>query len=58
MAKLEIMTVTGACKAWKMNPPAVRKLLRERRVPGAVKHGRDWAIPVTAKRPVDMRRKG
>lgn len=57
MAKLDIMTVHGACKAWKMEEAAVRALLRKGRVAGAVKHGRDWAIPVGAKKPADLRRK-
>lgn len=42
---------------WELTPAYTRKLCKEGRVPGAVKVGRDWWIPLDAVRPM-MRKYG
>lgn len=40
---------------WNLNPRTVRMMCANERIEGAVKFGRDWMIPVDAKRPADNR---
>lgn len=46
-----MITVEQARKKWGCSQQRVRQWLYEGRIPGARKIGRDWAIPLRAKRP-------
>lgn len=53
----DYMTPSQAAKLWHMQDQAVRVALRIGRIPGAVREGRSWKIPVNAEKPQDRRRK-
>lgn len=44
-------TASQAAQQWAVSPQRVRVWLKEGRIPGAVKIGRDWLIPADAQRP-------
>ena len=48
-------TVKEIAEKWNIKPRTVQIMCAEGKLPGAVKFGRDWAIPVDAKRPSDGR---
>lgn len=48
-------TVKDIAEKWNIKPRTVQIMCAEGKLPGAVKFGRDWAIPVDAKRPQDNR---
>jgi len=48
-------TVKDIAGQWNVKPRTVQIMCAEGKLPGAVKFGRDWAIPVEAKRPKDNR---
>ena len=48
-------TVKEIAEKWNIKPRTVQIMCAEGKLPGAVKFGRDWAIPVDAKRPQDNR---
>ena len=48
-------TVKDIAEKWNIKPRTVQIMCAEGKLPGAVKFGRDWAIPVDAKRPSDGR---
>ncbi len=43
-----------ACR-WDLKPRTVQIMCADGRIDGAVKFGRDWAIPIDAKKPNDGR---
>ena len=49
------LTVNDLAEKWGIQPRAIQIMCAEGKLPGAVKFGRDWAIPVDAKRPSDGR---
>lgn len=49
------ITVNEAANKWEVNTRTVQIMCADGRIEGAVKFGRDWAIPVNAKRPSDNR---
>lgn len=48
-------TVKNIAEKWNIKPRTVQIMCAEGKIPGAVKFGRDWAIPVDVKRPLDNR---
>lgn len=50
------MTVKDAAQRWNVTERLVQRLCAEGRVDGAVKFGRSWSIPVSARKPDDSRR--
>ena len=51
----DYLTIKETAEKWELTTRRVQKLCSEGRIVGAVKFGRDWAIPKEAKRPVDGR---
>ena len=49
------ITLTEASENWGLSSRRVRKLCEEGRIDGAVKFGRNWAIPKQASKPDDKR---
>ena len=52
---MDYISVQEACKRWRISNSRVRVLCREGRIEGAVKIGRNWAIPSHATKPIDGR---
>ena len=48
-------TVKNTAEKWKLKPRTVQIMCASGKIDGAVKFGRDWAIPVNAERPKDNR---
>jgi hypothetical protein len=40
----------GTAHRWGVSSDVVRRLLRDGLIPGAIKVGRDWLVPITAER--------
>ena len=51
----EFITIREISIKWNLTPRRVQKMCSDGRIPGAVKFGRDWAIPKDAERPEDGR---
>lgn len=51
----DYLTIKDTAKKWGLTTRRVQKLCSDNRIPGAVKFGRDWAIPKDAQRPIDGR---
>lgn len=49
------MTLTATAEKWKLSSRRARKLCEEGRIEGALKFGRNWAVPVDAEKPSDQR---
>ncbi len=49
------MTIKQAAEKWDVTPRRIQFLCSNGRIKGATKFGRDWAIPVDAKKPGDKR---
>lgn len=54
---MEYMSVHDASEKWNITERRITAYCRQERIPGAYKKGRDWQIPITAKKPADQRRK-
>ncbi len=52
---MEYMTIQEAADIWDITPRRIQKLCVEGRLSGAVKFGRQWAIPCTTEKPDDAR---
>lgn len=48
-------TIKKIAEKWAITPRRIQILCSQGKIPGAVKFGRDWAIPVDAKKPKDGR---
>lgn len=53
---MKYMTVKDAARWWNVTERLVQRLCAEGRIDGAVKFGRSWSIPVSARKPDDPRR--
>lgn len=53
---MKYMTVKDAARRWNVTERLVQRLCAEGRIDGAVKFGRSWSIPVSARKPDDLRR--
>lgn len=49
------ITIKELAEKWDITPRRIQKLCSEGKLPGAVKFGRDWAIPRDIERPSDNR---
>ncbi len=49
------MTIREAAEVWGVTPRRIQVLCSDGRIEGAMKFGRDWAIPKDAKKPTDKR---
>ena len=49
------LTIKEVAAKWNMSVRRVQSMCAEDRIPGAVKFGRDWAIPDDVDRPEDGR---
>ena len=49
------MTIKETAEAWGVTPRRVQTLCEEGRIEGAMKFGRDWAIPSSVSKPADKR---
>ncbi|SCW51421.1 Helix-turn-helix domain-containing protein [Lachnospiraceae bacterium C10] len=50
------MTIKQASEVWGVTPRRIQVLCAGGRIEGAMKFGRDWAIPKDATKPNDKRR--
>jgi len=48
-------TVKDIAEKWNVGPRTVQIMCADGKIPGAVKFGRDWAIPVDIEKPKDGR---
>lgn len=53
--RMEIMTVKEAASKWGLSERRLQTMCNEGMIPGVIKFGRSWAIPVDAQKPVDKR---
>lgn len=49
------MTIREAAEVWGVTPRRIQVLCSDGRIEGAMKFGRDWAIPKDAEKPADKR---
>lgn len=49
------VTIKEISEKWNMTPRWIQKLCTDSKIPGAVKFGRDWAIPKNTEKPQDGR---
>ena len=49
------MSVKEASEIWNVSPRRIQIYCTEGRIEGAAKLGREWAIPISAKKPGDNR---
>lgn len=52
---MEYMTIQEAARKWRISSRRIQVLCSENRINGAVKFGRQWAIPVETEKPFDAR---
>lgn len=52
---MEFMTVKQATEKWGLSERRLQTICNEGMIPGVVKFGRAWAIPMDAEKPVDKR---
>ena len=52
---MEYMTIQEAAEFWEISPRRIQTLCAEGRLKGAIKFGRQWAIPTTTEKPDDAR---
>ena len=51
----EYLTIKETAEKWKLTTRRVQKMCSDGKIEGAIKFGRDWAIPKDAPRPLDGR---
>lgn len=49
------LTIKETAELWGITPRRVQKLCADGKIDGAIKFGRDWAIPANAEKPKDGR---
>lgn len=54
---LDYISVQQAADQWGISKRRIQKLCEEKRIAGAVRFGRAWAIPKNAEKPADARKK-
>lgn len=52
---MEFMTIQDAASKWGISSRRIQVLCAKSRIDGAVKFGRQWAIPANTEKPVDAR---
>ena len=53
--RMEFMTVKEAASKWGLSERRLQTICNEGMIPGVIKFGRSWAIPMDAQKPVDRR---
>ena len=51
----EYLTIKEIAEKWNLTPRRIQIMCSEGKIEGAMKFGRDWAIPRNAERPKDER---
>lgn len=51
----DYLTIKEVAELWEITPRRVQKMCADGKIIGAVKFGRDWAIPADVKKPIDGR---
>ena len=54
---LDYISVADAAVKWHISERRIQKLCEEKRIEGVIRFGRSWAIPITAQKPIDGRKK-
>lgn len=52
---MDFITIKQAAKAWNLSERRLQTICSEGMIPGAMKFGREWAIPKDAVKPADKR---
>ena len=52
---MDYMTIKEASDKWEISARRIQVLCCTERIPGAMRFGRVWAIPVSSKKPKDAR---
>lgn len=52
---MEYMTIKEAAAEWGLSERRLQTICNEKKIPGVIKFGRSWAIPIEAKKPIDGR---
>ena len=52
---MNYMTIKEAAEKWELSVRRVQELCESKKILGATKFGRAWAIPKEAQRPADLR---
>jgi excisionase family DNA binding protein len=53
---MDYITTMQAAEKWGVSMRQVQNLLKQKRIKGAVRFGRDWMIPADAEKPGDTRK--
>lgn len=51
----DYLTIKEVSVKWELTERRIQKLCSEGKIPGAIKFGRDWAVPKDAEKPPDGR---
>lgn len=51
----DFVTIKEISEKWNITPRRIQKMCAGGKIPGAIKFGRDWAIPVNSEKPKDAR---
>ena len=49
------LTINELAEKWGLAPRTIQMMCSRGRIPGAIKFGSVWAVPIEAKRPMDNR---
>lgn len=52
---MDYMTVKEAAKKWNLSERRLQTICNEGMIPGVIKFGRSWAIPIDSEKPIDKR---
>ena len=51
----DYLTIKEVAEKWELTPRRIQKMCADGAIPGAIKFGRDWAVPKDAEKPKDGR---
>ena len=51
----DYLTIKEIADKWDVTTRRVQKMCADEKIPGAIKFGRDWAIPKETEKPIDGR---
>ena len=52
---MDYMTVKEVAKKWNLSERRLQTICNEGMIPGVIKFGRSWAIPIDSEKPIDKR---
>ncbi len=52
---MEYLTIKETAEKWDLSLRRIQSMCKDGLIPGAVRFGHSWAIPLDAERPVDKR---